>query len=307
MPGELPLVPMSVRWFDRAKLPQGKDVRMSRGSCAAVGMGMRAFDLGFGHSPDALRTNPDAGDPLELADAVRAGWAGFSGPGIDPATWPRGPFTGLPMVHVLTLRLPEEYRRRGPQLPAIAFFQGDGPNVDHGNPVVADPESSDPFVRGLAAARRHPQLRLMEDVIGGAFALIWLTEEEFGAGPTSSPDGRRDGENGNGNQGTNARDDKYPVTPVWLGTRDDPNAGLVPSASGDTGYQDRYDPAGGHWYAWAETLWGRCHLGGTTFCYQAIPAGLTPFYLELTEFGGLNFGTGNAQIDLDSDVFDWAC
>ena len=37
------------------------------------------------------------------------------------------------------------------------------------------------------------------------------------------------------------------------------------------------------------------------------PWGLGPRYLEIEEFSHLNFGAGNAQIDLENDVVDWAC
>ncbi|MEV6099360.1 hypothetical protein [Nocardia sp. NPDC051981] len=212
------------------------------------------------------------------------------------------------MMHALTIRLPEQYRRRGPDFPAIAFFQGEGQFANQCRPVQADPDSGDPFERSLAASRPHAQLRMLEDDIGGAFALIWLTEAEYAAGPTVPPvDVRRAGEHGNDDEGPNAWDDPMPMTAVWLGIRNDPNAGLAPSTSENSGYRQRYNPETRGWHGWAENLYGRCHLGGTTFYVQAMPQGLTPFYLELEEFGGLNLGGGNAQIDLDSDTFDWAC
>ena len=43
------------------------------------------------------------------------------------------------------------------------------------------------------------------------------------------------------------------------------------------------------------------------FPLQALPEGLTPYYLEIEEISGMNFGGGNAQLDLESGVFDWAC
>lgn len=40
---------------------------------------------------------------------------------------------------------------------------------------------------------------------------------------------------------------------------------------------------------------------------QGMPEGLTPYVFELEDgVGGLDLGGGNAQIDLDSDVFDRA-
>ncbi len=52
---------------------------------------------------------------------------------------------------------------------------------------------------------------------------------------------------------------------------------------------------------------GLSNLGGTAFPVQAMPEGLTPYYLEIDEIAGLNFGSGSCQIDLESDTFDWAC
>lgn len=46
--------------------------------------------------------------------------------------------------------------------------------------------------------------------------------------------------------------------------------------------------------------------GCTTFCAQAGPD-FSPRYLEIEEFGALNFGGGNAQYCLETDEFDWAC
>ena len=53
---------------------------------------------------------------------------------------------------------------------------------------------------------------------------------------------------------------------------------------------------------------GRSHLCGTCIPVQAMPEGLTPFFLELEDgVGNANFGGGNMQLDLVSGVFDWAC
>ena len=39
-----------------------------------------------------------------------------------------------------------------------------------------------------------------------------------------------------------------------------------------------------------------------------MPQGLSAYYLEIEEMGVLEFGDcGSAQIDLDNNVFDWAC
>jgi hypothetical protein len=272
---------------------------------------MKAYDIFFERDGKMMASDPEYGPDscefLPVADAP-SGWIGSDGPGIDPATWPRGPETGLPMFHALTLRLPPEYQRRGPEFPGIAFFQGEG---EFAEPY--EEQGEDPFVVQVKQSRPHAQLCLREDLIGGKFALLWLTKAELAAGPTSPPpDPRRPGEHGNDDGGPNAWDEgPRPVQRVWLVERDDPNAGLTPV--------ERFDPAEPkdayrcRWTEdfdlepWAQKLAGRCHLGGTVFHIQALPEGLTPWYLELTELPGLNFGGGNAQIDLESDTFDWAC
>ena len=73
------------------------------------------------------------------------------------------------------------------------------------------------------------------------------------------------------------------------------------------GYEDPYDPDTRDDKPWAEPLYGRCHLGGTVFCVQNMPEGLTAWYIEFEEMDVMNFGGGNAQLDLESNTFDWAC
>jgi hypothetical protein len=264
---------------------------------------MKAYDLFFGDSSDELAWRPGA-EP-EVVDApVRSGWTGGGGPAIDPATWPRGPVTGLPMMHVLTLHLPADCRRRGPDFPAIAFFQGEGELAER---LAAADAPDDPFARDLASTRPHAQLQLLRDAIDGVFALIWLTEAEFAGGPVAPPpDVRPPGSPDAGWMGCNAWDDVHPTTGVWLAERvGDPNVGVPPvevwSWEGSTAYQEPLDAP------WAEPLIGWSHLGGTAFPTQGMPEGLTAYYLEIEEFSGANFGGGSAQVDLESGVFDWAC
>ncbi|MFE3546984.1 hypothetical protein ACFXK0_28815 [Nocardia sp. NPDC059177] len=269
---------------------------------------MKAYDLGFGDSADKLAEVP-GGEPLTLDAPVRSGWIGSEGPGIDAASWPRGPVTGLPMMHAFTLRLPADYQRRGPGFPAIAFFQGEGQFADAEDPVVPDASADDPLARELVGTRLHPQLRILHDEIGGAFALIWLTEAEFAAGPVAPPaDIRPPGSPVASDEGCNAWDDVHPTVGIWLAERTgDPNIGVPPvEYETDTRYQDPLTEDSG-WNPWAEPLFGRCHLGGTAFPVQALPEGLTAYYLEIEEIAGMNFGGGNAQLDLESGIFDWAC
>ncbi|GAA5200873.1 hypothetical protein GCM10023346_44000 [Arthrobacter gyeryongensis] len=123
---------------------------------------------------------------------------------------------------------------------------------------------------------------------------------------------RAEGEHADESEGTNAWDIVEPTIDIWLIPRVDPNAGKAPvelwgDEVGPGGYVN--PSTGGRSLAgWAEPLFALSHLGGTAFPVQAMPEGLTPWYLELEEISGLNFGGGgNAQIDLESDAFDWAC
>lgn len=274
---------------------------------------MKAYDLGFGADPASLTINPGSAERLPAVGAIRAGWAGLHGPGISREQWPRSPATGLPMMHALTLRLPEDYRRRGPALPAIAFFAAGDANQDPPSVApVPDPDSSDPFLRDLAHHVTHPESTILTDLIDGTFSLIWLSSKEFDAGPTAPPpDVRRPREHPYDAELARIwvpTEAPSAAGTVWLVERPDPNAGRTPSEDDESpdDYRLRYD-AGFEPRPWADVLSGRSHLGGTSFHIQALPEGLTPWYLELEEFGGLNFGTGNCQIDLESGVFDWAC
>lgn len=121
----------------------------------------RAYDLWFGDTADTLQAIPGREGAPPTDPVVPVGWLGHRGPAIDPVTWPRGPVTGLPMMHVLTMWRPPEYRRRGEVCPGIAFFAGEGQLADPAHAPVADPASPDPFLAGLATARPHAELRLM--------------------------------------------------------------------------------------------------------------------------------------------------
>ncbi|WP_051209029.1 hypothetical protein [Propionicicella superfundia] len=269
-------------------------------------MGTRAYDIWFGIDDGLVAEEPTSSQGVAAPDRAPDGWVGSAGPGIAPEAWPRGSSTGLPMFHAITLRLPAEYRRRGPGHPGIAFFQGEGQFAEQFVPTGPD----DPFATDIAHAGPHAMLTRLTDVIDGQFALLWLTEEELAAGPTlPPPDSRHPGEHAATDEGPNAWDEQQPTVPVWLLERDDPNAGLAPVEEPGEGsaYQDRWNAAGDDLHPWAQHL-APCHLGGTCFPTQWMPEGLTPWYLELVELPGLNFGgDGSAQIDLESDVFDWAC
>lgn len=275
---------------------------------------MRAYDLWFA-ADRGIATHPE-GTPVRPAPAAQPdGWIGSAGPGIEQRSWPRGPLTGLPMFHLLTLRLPPAYRRRGAAQTAIAFFQGEGQSA-RPRPGAQPPTRlrrllarTDLFAQAVRCATDHPRLERRTDLIGGQFALLRLTEEEFAANPSvPPPDPRRPGQHVANDDGPNAWDTRAPTRPVWLVERPDPNAGLAPAdpfGATPPGYVTPCTDQGDR-LPWAQDL-APCHLGGTAFPEQDLPDGLTPFYLELAELPGANFGGGVAQLDLDSDVFDWSC
>lgn len=272
---------------------------------------MTAWNLAF-RCGNGLGNAPGRTAVAALPSQPPSGWTGGHGPGVRWEHWPRSLNTGLPMMHVLTLWLPADFLRRGPQFPGIAIFAGEGQFAVEDTSAIPSAESADPFLRDLAAAEDHPGLLRRRDVIGGEFAILWLTHDELAAGPTAPrPDLRVGGDHGDESEGTNAWDEVEPTTDIWLIPRADPNAGKAPvELWGDEVGPDGYvNPSTGNGLAdWAEPLFAMSHLGGTAFPIQAMPDGLTPWYLELEEISGLNFGGGgNAQFDLESDTFDWAC
>lgn len=286
---------MQIRW------QSPRDARVSRIARRKKGT---AFDLWFAPG-EAVDRAASAVAAAPRPTAARAGWIGSAGPGIDPATWPRGTQTGLPMFHALTLLLPLSFQRRGPDFPAVSIFQGEGQFAAPRTPSVGDPFEAD-----IADSRDHPQLARRSDALDGQFALVWLTQAEFDAGPTAPPlDTRRPGEHTATDEGPNAWDTLTPTRDVRLRDRLDPNAGHVPvdpmDAADTRGYVSPitrdFEQA-----PWAQIL-APNHLGGTCQPVQSLEEGFTPYYLELEELPGLNFGGGNAQIDLESGAFDWAC
>ncbi|MFG3406579.1 hypothetical protein [Streptomyces sp. NPDC048142] len=280
---------------------------------------MKAYDLGFGESADELVIRPGKAIGIDLPDARVAGWCGGRAPGIGTASWPRSPVTGLPMIHAITLELPEDYRREGADLVAISFFHADDHVADDiegvaellaGTAPTAE-QAADPFLAAVAAtaAARHPQQRDLEDLIGGAHALIWLIAEEFAAPRIGPPaDIRPAGLGDRYSRGQNAWDDSAPETTVWIGERTgDPNTGIAPSEGGEGGYTGAWSSDDEKLTAFWSSVEGISHLGGTVMPCQGLPAELTPYVFELEDgVGGLNLGGGNAQIDLESGAFDWA-
>ena len=139
-----------------------------------------AFRCGNGLGKAPGRTADDA-----LPTQPPSGWTGSHGPGVRWEHWPRSLNTRLPMMHVLTLWPPADFQRRGPQIPGIAIFAGEGQFAVEDKFPIPSAESTDPFLRDLAAAENHPGLLRRRDLIDGEFAILWPTHDELAAGPTA--------------------------------------------------------------------------------------------------------------------------
>jgi hypothetical protein len=282
------------------------------------------------------------------------GWCYGLPPGIEQNQWPLSPFNGYPMQPCFTLRVPEQYRTKGPGHVALSVFadrQHDEPDeveaIAEYTSVDAAGRPADPDLLPFWVHKqnRHPMEVRMEDALGRSFAMIWLTEAEF-AGQLCQPPriagnrllGRNPSppwiEKGSARAAFDLQIGHYDsideiTKKHWyrifgqvpdLGHRayaiavcvreGDPNVGkpprdkhlhhaelgeYVPPNSKDA---ERFD---------LKRLFGRNHFGGTMFPNQWTPK-FSPTYLEFEEhFGGFNFGGGNAQLDLETMAFDWAC
>ncbi len=102
----------------------------------------------------------------------------------------------------------------------------------------------------------------------------------------------------------------------WTPRACDPNAGKVPfdkHLHAPTDYVQRYASVVGEdgkeahrEHAWAADHAAN-HIGGTMCPCQWVPR-FSPYYVEFEEeLGGYNFGGGNAQLDLQTLAFEWAC
>jgi hypothetical protein len=210
----------------------------------------------------------------------------FGAPPIDPSRWPRSPRDGAPMAHLGTLLVPAEYRVAGPYKIAIALFQAD----DHVRPRA-------PGAAG--AVTPEGDATLLEDGIGGSYALLWLDAETFARGP-----------------GRGAPEGVILKTPQFLRLRarlGDPNVGkVIPDWDDDPGDYIRPDSEEGQALALDRFAFPhsriRVHFGGTSFAVDNFARGLGPFYVAIEDdFGGANFGGGNAVLDLARQRIVFGC
>jgi hypothetical protein len=124
------------------------------------------------------------------------GWCFGLPPGISPKQWPLDPLTGYPLVHGFTLRLPPDYRCRGPNIAGLSFFASCSEHSDGGTipdeaiqsaiTGSAAPDDARYLPFWTAAQDSHPRLTRMVDLLDDSFAVILLTEAELN-GPLCRP------------------------------------------------------------------------------------------------------------------------
>ncbi|WP_440985313.1 hypothetical protein ACQHIH_20960 [Xanthomonas sontii] len=148
---------------------------------------MHAYDIEPGDWQD--------GAPAPDSD----GWCFGLPPGITAAQWPLDPWSGYPMQHGFTLRLPPDYRVHGPDIVAVSFFAtapdhndgGPAGTVDGMHAAIATPAQAlaDPALQPFRerALQAHPRLRRMQDLLDCAYALILLRQEEVDGAPCRPP------------------------------------------------------------------------------------------------------------------------
>ncbi len=268
-------------------------------------------------------TTPTKAFNIELTDQnQQQGWAFGRPAGISANQWPRSRTNGLPMAHLFTLLVPEEYRVQGPEFVAISLFQADDHVADEvkgvrkafGGHKAYPKDGADIFWKTLLShiENRHPQEKYMEDIIEGGWALIWLTEAEFKGKKTDLPNEKTcvypEYES---DDGMNAYDHDQKGQFVVLGERDDdPNVGRPLEDWPDEDDPEAYIPMHsdqGEKLKLSQRFFGQNHFGGTASPVQATPE-FSPFYIEFEEdLGNANMGGGNGQIDLLNSVLDWAC
>lgn len=251
------------------------------------------------------------------------GWCCGTPAGISTTQWPRGRSNGEPMAHIWTLLVPEQYRTKGSDYVAISLFHADDHVSDTIEDVTAlfdsgtfkEPTTAIPFWKALLdyAQNKHPQEQYFEDLIGGGWALIWLTEAEFRSASTTVPDPAIGIYPGYETfDGTNAYKQNSPAKYITLVERiNDPNVGKNITEFPDEEEENAYVPLFTTKAAALnldDRFFGKSHFGGTSSPSQGEPD-FSPFYFEFDEvYGNANLGgDGVAQIDLLHDKFDWAC
>jgi len=266
---------------------------------------------------------PNKAFDLEFANEnQQQGWVFGQPSGMATMAWPRSRVNGLPMAHIWTFLVPEQYRVKGSNFVAIALFQADDHVADRVEGVahviatgqLQSAQNAQPFWEGLAqyANNKHPMEIYMEDIIDGGWALIWLTEAEFFAAPTAIPNkSLAVPPHYSIKEGANPYNATKPPKYIQIVERlNDPNIGKrledFPDEEDENAYIAMFSDKG-EALGLEDLFFGKTHFGGTANPVQATPE-FSPFYIEFEEgFGNANMGGGNGQIDLQNHQLDWAC
>jgi hypothetical protein len=221
-------------------------------------------------------------------DGEPIGWEYGTPPGLTAAEWPRHEKTGMPLAHGFTVRVPAAYRVKGANFVTLSFFHPADSEACYGDhervaavmagAPLTDDEQSDPYFMALERhldAKTAPSadriIQTFVDMLGHTHALVWHTEASAAA-----PRCERPGE---------APPDG--IDPEAFIQADEPASPLY-ATTGRSGIQfgRPLHPMQSH---------GTLNEMGL-------------FVLELsTGAGGVNFGDGTGQIDLESGTLDWAC
>jgi hypothetical protein len=282
--------------------------------------------------------NPTKAFDIEFDAEGRDGWAFGQPSGITPRQWPRSRGNGIPMTHLFTVRIPEQYRCKGPEVAAMSVFQGyDGDGgaldregareaIERGHVPDDTTTSARAFWESLLdyARNKHRGEVCVVDEIGGSWGIVYLSEDEFQGTPCTLPafvlDGSADKlpfardnarkpfrlveRSGDPNVGK-----EYAEFPDWLFELDEDEIAAKDDVSGIAieGYVPMF-------HALGEKLdlvrfFRPSHFGGTLHPQQGGPGKLSLFFFEFDEaLGDPNLGgDGVAQIDLERDTLDWAC
>lgn len=243
---------------------------------------------------------------IETPQRKEDGWVGYMGPNISWKNWPRSRVTKLPMVHVITLRLPEEYNVKGEKYVGISFFQGDTVNADKHeiSPLFFQRSEMD---KDYLKYKPHPEYQELTTQIDDHFGVIWLTEEEFSPKEPAPNLIKPNDLNGDNEYEPHAwsyinSSETIPAyAKAWLVEREDPNVGKYPNEENQNGYISDLPEEQ------IEEFSMYSHLGGTLLPVQGLIHGLSPFCLEIESLPGMNIGDGNLQFDLLTNKTDWAC
>lgn len=247
------------------------------------------------------------------------GWAFGNPRGITSEQWPRSHKNGIPMAHLFTVKVPEDYRVHGKEFMAISLFYSELDQYDKDiydfltGKVQGIPEGQHgAFWNTLDAYRENKPVKLFN--IPGEFneeyALVWLTQAEFEGEITELPENNLPYELPDMSDTAMVYNKNQKKTEFLklVERENDPNTGKMPTDSdNDPEYIPMYSEKGEE--LGLERFWGKLHFGGTSSPCQTEPTGFTPFYLEFDEtLGNANFGgDGVAQLDLLRNKLVWQC